>query len=192
MSTQDLTQIRGFYPTPPTLVARMLERAGPWTGQERALEPSAGRGDIADRLKERARKVIVVEPHPMLAALLRSKGHDPRVCSFEQFEPDEAFDKILMNPPFAQGLDMLHVRRAFSMLAPNGTLVALMNAGDSEYDGTPQQRASFAVWLLDEPRIEQMQLERIDPELLLSPENLRKSHVPIRMLMLRKRGAAEG
>jgi 16S rRNA G1207 methylase RsmC len=39
------------------------------------------------------------------------------------------FDRVAMNPPFADGADVVHVTRAFGMLAPGGKLVAIMSAG---------------------------------------------------------------
>src|SRR5260370_113585 len=36
------------------------------------------------------------------------------------------FDRIVMNPPFTQGQDIKHVRRALEWLAPNGILVSVM------------------------------------------------------------------
>jgi hypothetical protein len=185
-----LARIRGFYPTPATLVAMMLERLGSLTCTDRVLEPSAGRGDIADRLRDRVGDLVVVEAHPVLARLLRDKGYAPIVSLFEDYESARPFDKIIMNPPFAEGLDMLHVRHAFGMLAAGGVLVALMNDGDAPGDGTPAQRNEFAAWLMSDAAIARFSVERVDARLLLSAENFRPSRTPVKLLTVRRRVGA--
>lgn len=181
-----LRRIAGFYPTPITIVEMMLSRLAPLERYQRVLEPSAGRGDIADRLRAYVDQVTVVEPHPQLAELLAGKGYGPFAGSFETFDPSQSFDRIAMNPPFAGGRDMDHVQRAFGMLAPGGVLVALMNDGVAPGDGTDEQRAAFADWLRDIQSIAEVTIEQIDPALLLTAENLRPSSVPVKLVTLRK------
>lgn len=181
-----LRHIAGFYPTPATVVEMMLARLAPLRHGEHFLEPSAGRGDIADRLRAYVDQITVVEPHPVLAELLSAKGYTPFIGRFEDYDPQQQFDRIAMNPPFAHGLDMEHVRRAFGMLTTGGVLVALMNDGEQSGDGTPEQRAAFAHWLCAERSISVLALERLDPSLLLTAENLRPSHIPVKLLTLRK------
>lgn len=181
-----LRQISGFYPTPASIVEIMLSRLAPLERDQRVLEPSAGRGDIADRLRTYVDQVSIVEPHPLLAELLAGKGYTPFAGSFETFDPLQSFDRIAMNPPFADGRDMDHVQRAFEMLAPGGVLVALMNDGAAPGDGTNEQRAAFADWLHDVQSIAEVSIEKIDPSLLLSAENLRPSRVPMKLVTLRK------
>ena len=43
--------------------------------------------------------------------------------------PKGKFDRIVMNPPFANGQDIAHVTHALGMLKPTGVLVAIMSAG---------------------------------------------------------------
>lgn len=181
-----LRQIGGFYPTPASVVEMMMVRLQPLLRGQRALEPSAGRGDIADRLQLETGRVTVVEPNPVLAGHLAAKGYTPVVQRFEDFVPAEAFDRIAMNPPFALGLDTQHVQRAFAMLAPGGVLVALINDGEQAGDSTREQRAAFAMWLCSEPLIEALSTDRLDPAMLLSRENFRPSTVPVKLLAIRK------
>lgn len=181
-----LRLISGFYPTPVAIVEMMLSRLAPLERDQRVLEPSAGRGDIADRLRAYVDQVTVVEPHPQLAELLAGKGYGPFTGSFETFDPSQAFDRIAMNPPFAGGRDMDHVQRAFGMLAPGGVLVALMNDGAAPGDGTDEQRTAFANWLREVQSIAEVTIEQIDPALLLTAENLRPSRVPVKLVTLRK------
>jgi hypothetical protein len=93
------------------------------------LEPSAGRGDLADVIKGEKydyhrRNVDCIEPSPDLAAILVSKdypvvGHDfldyPGVCYY---------DAIVMNPPFSNGDE--HLLRAWDFLH-DGEIVCLLN-----------------------------------------------------------------
>ena len=44
-----------FYPTPPELVGKMLDLVD-WERVQFALEPSAGKGDIAEGIRERMKK----------------------------------------------------------------------------------------------------------------------------------------
>lgn len=184
-----LRRIAGFYPTPATVVEMMLARLAPLERSHHVLEPSAGRGDIADRLRAHVDRVTLVEPHPLLAGLLAGKGYTPFTGCFEAYDPPQSFDRIAMNPPFAGGRDMDHVRRAFGMLAPGGMLVALMNDGTAPGDGTDEQRAAFADWLRDDRAIADVSIEPLDPALLLTAENLRPSRVPVKLVTLRKRAA---
>jgi 16S rRNA G1207 methylase RsmC len=46
------------------------------------------------------------------------------------------FDKIIMNPPFENGVDIKHIKHALTMLKPGGRLVALCANG-------PRQREAF-------------------------------------------------
>ena len=89
-----------------------------------------------------------------------------------------------MNPPFADGRDMAHVRRAFTMLSPGGCLVALMNDGDDAFDGTSEQRAEFAAWLLETRAIISFSVERLDQRLFQGPESFRASAIPMKLVTL--------
>ncbi len=162
----------------------MLQRLAPLERHHEVLEPSAGRGDIAERLAPLVDRLVCVEPHPMLAGLLRRKGLLTVERRFEDFVPAQGFDRIAMNPPFAAGLDMEHVQRAFDLLKPSGILVALMNDGNSPGDGSTEQYAGFACWLVRSREIAEASVERLEQRLLLSAENFRPSHVPVKLVRL--------
>jgi phospholipid N-methyltransferase len=101
------------------------------------LEPSAGDGALLRALERRfpdkslQLNVTAVELSNKLCAGLRA-GY-PAVSivegDFLGWEPDRLFDRILMNPPFTKQRDLRHVKRAFSMLAPHGRLVAITAPG---------------------------------------------------------------
>ena len=127
----------GYFPTPAKIVDKMIELANLERGQL-ILEPSAGQGHIADKicssLKLRANEIMICETLPENIHILDEKGYVCESMEFFEFKSechlhDVAFNRIIMNPPFEKQLDILHVATAFSMLAPNGILVAIMSAG---------------------------------------------------------------
>lgn len=71
-----------FYPTPPEVAARMLAKVGKLYDRA-VLEPSAGKGDLADavvgkldRYYNRCREIVhCIEIEPDLQAALRGKGY---------------------------------------------------------------------------------------------------------------------
>lgn len=124
--------IPGFFPTPAAVIAEMLEAAEIEPGMV-ILEPSAGKGDILDAVRERfADSVVVlaVEVSPTLADICRAKGHGCECADFLTWEATRIKpDVVLMNPPFERGADAEHVRHAYAQLRPGGRLVAIMSAG---------------------------------------------------------------
>ena len=149
------SNVPGFFPTPAPVVERMLDAAGvDYTAQEvqakryNFLEPSAGMGSIAEPLRDYVQLhgggLVCVEQSPQLCEILRAKGlgSDPgcTVVCVDFLESDEMerqgiraqFDRILMNPPFEKGADVVHVRRALGNLAAGGILVALMTPRGAE------------------------------------------------------------
>ena len=97
-NNEALKSIPGFYPTPATVVAMMLNRLGQIFPGERVLEPSAGRGDIADYLRRVSADITLVEPNPCLAQLLRDKDYVPIEGAFEDFAPPATFKESRDEP----------------------------------------------------------------------------------------------
>lgn len=132
-----------LYPTPPELVDRMMAAADV-REEHRALEPSAGTGNLLRPLLAAADEVVAVEIAPHLAAPLKelAKASDcPRervFCGdFLDFTAEQLggmFDRVVMNPPFNDGADMTHIQHALSMLRPGGRLVALCANGPRQQD----------------------------------------------------------
>ncbi|MBN2006457.1 MAG: methyltransferase [Anaerolineae bacterium] len=120
-------QIPGFFPTPESVVRTMIGYAGIVTGHQ-CLEPSAGRGDIADRLKQYTDAVDVCEMHYSLREILELKGHHLVAFDFTKYQPGAHYDRIVMNPPFEKGQDVEHVMHAYELLKPGGRLVSIMGA----------------------------------------------------------------
>ncbi|WP_038213378.1 methyltransferase [Xenophilus azovorans] len=156
-----------LFPAPMLLAERMVALAAPRLG-ERVLEPSAGSGNLLRALpgviQERAPigtlrqtvcDVVAVELNLALRDSLIHEGLAQRVIGgdFLACTPEDLglFDVILMNPPFADGADIAHIRHAREFLAVGGRLVALCADGPrqreqllalGEYEPLPE--GSFA------------------------------------------------
>lgn len=143
-----LRPIPGFFPTPAEVVSKMLEKAELKEGM-RVLEPSAGRGDIADKAAEVVGKdkVDVCEIHSGLRDILSSKGY--RLAGGGDFlwAGGGWYDRVIMNPPFEDMQDVDHVMRAYYMLKPGGRLVAIMS--ESPFFREDHKALMFRAWLED-------------------------------------------
>lgn len=121
-----------FFPSPPPVVARLLELtdvpAGCWV-----LEPSAGDGAIvrAVRDHQRACRIAACELLDGNIAKLRTEGlvDSLRQADFLSVEPVPVYDRVIMNPPFSGAVDIDHVMHAVKFLSAGGRLVSVMSAG---------------------------------------------------------------
>lgn len=133
------------YPTPAPVAERMLAMLPSLDWKKlRVLEPSAGKGDLADVLIDAMRTVVMpsgrqierfraemaaavhcIEPDPDLQAALRGKGYQLVAHDFLTFSPEEPYNLILMNPPFADADK--HVLHAWEILE-DGDVLSLINA----------------------------------------------------------------
>lgn len=135
----------GYFPTPTKIVERMLEEAQIEKGN-RILEPSAGKGNIADAITQDMGSDVdlsVIELVSDLRSILEAKGHNVVGNNFLEHEGE--YDRILMNPPFEKGQDIEHVRHAYDMLAPGGRVVAIMSEGP--FFRSDKKSAEFREWL---------------------------------------------
>jgi len=136
-------KIPDFFPTPKRIIEDMISRADIQSGMK-VLEPSAGKGDIADALKEAGAEVDTIEPVYSLSDILKEKGHN--VLDTQDFlDYQGQYDRIVMNPPFGKGADMKHVRHAYDLLKPGGKLVAIM--GEGGFFRSDNQSKEFREWL---------------------------------------------
>lgn len=121
--------LQQFY-TPAELADELVHIAAIRPGMT-VLEPSAGPGALAHAARVAGASVTCIELDPKNAEALRE-------ADFATFERDfltvssaqfDAFDRVLMNPPFARRADIHHVRHATKFVKPGGRLVAIMSAG---------------------------------------------------------------
>ena len=127
----------GYFPTPLDIVEEMIELAD-LNRQQMILEPSAGQGHISDiickRLNIHTHEIMVCETLPENVNILKENGYRVEELDFLEFADecdklDVRFDRIVMNPPFEVQSDILHVTRAFDLLADGGKLVSIMSSG---------------------------------------------------------------
>src|SRR6056297_2293233 len=117
---------KNFYPTPRHVIDQML--FGLEIKDKIILEPSAGKGDIIDVVKEWGGKVVACEKHPDLASITSQKAHE--FIGYDFFEVTSKqvshIDYIIMNPPFDYAVK--HILHAWEILPPGGQIIALCNA----------------------------------------------------------------
>lgn len=126
----DPKQIFQFFPTPSELAKRMLKAAGVGPGMH-VGEPQAGNGRIARVAVELGAEVTCVEIQPEHAQSLIDEGlYREVICAdFLSITPEQKFDAIVANPPFAQQADIKHTLHAMKFLKPGAPLVTVMSAG---------------------------------------------------------------
>lgn len=98
---------KDFYPSPKKVVELLTEKSH---SVGVVLEPSAGKGDLADGIKEkflnRGRNeytLDVIEKDPELCSILQGKNYNLVDDDFLNFETNTEYDAIIMNPPFSGG-----------------------------------------------------------------------------------------
>lgn len=136
------------FTTPGPVIDLMLDYARIEDGH-RLLEPSAGTGAIANRLKEDfpMSQLDVFELDLTLYNFLKDKGHDLRGSDFLEFDAKPEYDHILMNPPFSKLQDIDHVLKAYECLKPGGRLVAIMGAG--AFFNSRKKATEFREWIYE-------------------------------------------
>jgi phospholipid N-methyltransferase len=133
-----------LFPTPEALAERMVALAQIQPG-DKVLEPSAGTGRLLDAVlrvplfaSDMQSALVAIELNRDLEYVLAQRYMTLRMprCTVQNADflslcpIDYApFDVVLMNPPFANGVDVQHVTHALRFLRPGGRLVAIMSAG---------------------------------------------------------------
>jgi signal transduction histidine kinase len=169
----------GFFPTPRPVIDRMLELAR-IESQHKVLEPSCGKGDILDALREACSGV---EPHAIernytLSDVLSAKGYAVQFCDF--LEHRREYDRIVMNPPFESGQDIEHVRHAYSLLSPGGRLVSVVCEGP--FFRVDNKSVKFRDWL-EEVHAE---VEKLPEDAFQGREAFRETGVRTRLVAIQR------
>lgn len=125
-----------YFPTPIELARELVTLADICDCEEwSVLEPSAGNGQIVQAILEATSnvKVVAVEKDPLNVLLLKERievmGYTDRVRvvkgDFLEFETDDLFHAIVMNPPFKAWRE--HIGHAVSLLKEHvGKLVSIV------------------------------------------------------------------
>jgi len=142
-----------LFPTPRELAARMVAEADILPGHS-VLEPSAGTGAILAALPNVRPfgSVTAVEINATLAASLEQVA-DETICGnfLEQNGNLGTFDRIVMNPPFENGVDIKHIQHAMKMLKPGGRLVAICANGPRQQTTLKPLAENSGGWYEDLP-----------------------------------------
>lgn len=141
-----------FFPTPDSTAIDMIQMAqlGP---DMKVLEPSAGMGHIAEKIRAAGVEPDVIEYSAPRRELLEKKGFTVIGEDFKRVtqdtivddEPIGLYDRIIMNPPFSNRQDAEHVQHAYGLLKPGGRIVAIM--GEGVFYGQDAKAKAFRSWL---------------------------------------------
>lgn len=121
-----------LFPTSAEVAAQLVDLAQLDAGMT-VLEPSAGTGVLLNAVDatNTAVTMTAVEINPGLCRLLRGGGRTVLEEDFLSVTPQRLnqVDRVLMNPPFANGADIVHILHALTFLKPGGLLVAICANG---------------------------------------------------------------
>ena len=137
-----------YYPTPAIVAQRMIDKVE-WRDEMLVLEPSAGQGNILQWIPD-GMHCFAYELMPENEAILKKYFPEMNFLGNDFLEDDnyEFFDVILMNPPFANGQDTLHITEAYERLKPGGTLVAIASNSWTYHSGAKYKL--FKQWVEEE------------------------------------------
>ncbi len=173
-----------FYPTPAMLAIKawhMFDKGA----IRRVLEPSAGRGDLLEPLKERTRysrvTVDTIELNIAHHPTLREKGYRVVDTDFLNFQSPVGYSHIILNPPFHAGVD--HVLHAWDILR-DGQIVAILNAETINNPHTEKRKQLVRL-------IEQFGRVEYVESAFQDPDTLRKTDVRVALVHLKKTTAIE-
>ena len=124
----DIKKELQFFETPESLAVRLCDMAE-ITAECSVIEPSAGKGRIADEIHKRnPKKLVCFEINNGMEMYLQYKGYDVFYRDFLEVNSDDiTADRIVMNPPFSKQQDIDHVLKAYDLLNPGGILVSVMS-----------------------------------------------------------------
>lgn len=136
-------KIEGYFPTPKTIVDKMLDYADIQT-DDKVLEPSAGQGHIADEIRNITSNIDVAEWSGANKEILELKEYN--IVGNDALQIEGQYDKIVMNPPFEKNQDIKHVRYAYdNNLKPGGKLVSIMS--EHAFFANDKESVEFRDWL---------------------------------------------
>lgn len=130
--TVDLKKQYQFFPTPRPVAERMC-RMAELDNTCTVLEPSCGKGDLADVVFEAGVKgLYCVELNQDMNRYLKDKPYTVMTgVDFLEFAKDmnirHEWTRIVMNPPFTKQQDIDHILAAYGILAPGGVLVSVVS-----------------------------------------------------------------
>lgn len=139
------SNIPGFFPTPAPVVEKAMQRARLNGTPLRILEPEGGAGDIAVRLMEAGHEVDACEVNSTLRDVLDLRGVRLIGWDFLEVAPVAEYDRVIMNPPFENGQDIVHTLHGWEFVKPGGMLVSILAAGVKFR--SDKRTAAFREWV---------------------------------------------
>lgn len=130
----------------PSEVAEQLIQYAKIDSNSRVLEPSAGIGNIADQIKQYTNNIDVCEQMYHFSELLKLKGYNVVGNDFLEYNTDQKYDAIIMNPPFSD--EQNHIKHAYDLLKNDGILVAISSPHWTFTND--KQSVEFREWLENE------------------------------------------
>lgn len=114
-----------YYPTPESVGVRAVDMAD-IGDEDTVLEPSAGQGALAELLPKD--RTTCIELSALRCKVLEAKGFNTYCGDFIEWADNTGmrFDRVVMNPPFADGRAIMHTRSAGSLVKHGGVLVAVL------------------------------------------------------------------
>lgn len=125
----NLQQEFQFFETPADVADWLVMIAGGIHPDDSVLEPSAGRGALVRAIHRACSSVIVdcYELMPENRELLSASNGINLLGEDFVAECNQLYTKIIANPPFSNNQDIEHVRKMYELLAPGGTVGAIMS-----------------------------------------------------------------
>jgi phospholipid N-methyltransferase len=132
--------------TPASVVEKMIQYAN-INHNSKVLEPSAGIGNIADKIKGITNNIDICEQSYSFCELLKLKGFNIVANNFLEYNKQNYYDAIIMNPPFSNNQDITHLKHAYNLLKPNGTLVCITSPHWTFANDKASQ--NFKEWIIE-------------------------------------------
>jgi len=122
-----------FYPTPESLLDKITIGVD-WAYVQTILEPSAGKGDIVQYIKEHHRlrtykeclDIDCIEIDQDLRNTLKGKEYRVVHDDFLTYKTFKKYDLVIMNPPFSEGAK--HLLKALEIQKDGGCIICILNA----------------------------------------------------------------
>ncbi len=174
-------KIPGYFDTRGEALNKVIDLADVKEGMD-VLEPSAGKGNIADKLlSDKGVKPDVIEMNSTLQDLLKLKEHNIVGTDFLDYS-DKKYDRIVMNPPFENLQDIDHVRHAYDLLKPGGKFVSIMS--ESPFFRSDKKATEFRDWLDGKNGYD----EKLPENSFMGPGGTRNTGVSARVVVIDKPG----
>lgn len=131
--------LEDFYPTPLNLIHKLLSKVD-FKYISNVLEPSGGKGDLAEAILEKMKSVRgnsynreeivcdldIIEINTDLQYILKGKKFRVVHDNFLTYETYKTYSAIIANFPFSEGCK--HALKSLDMIKQGGQLVAILNA----------------------------------------------------------------